>query len=63
MVKSMISDLWDWSWTWTLRKVLGPVPCCGQDDYRVQLPQHPIDTYRYISDNRFICEYVGMFQR
>ncbi len=22
----------------------GLVPCCGQDSYRAQVPQHPIDT-------------------
>ena len=38
-------DLWDRS------KVRGLVPCCGQDGYQAQVPQHPIDSYRYISHN------------
>ncbi len=25
----------------------GLVPCCGQDGYRAQVPQHPIDSYNY----------------
>ncbi len=29
-------------------KVRGLVPCCGQDDYRAQIPHHPIDSYRLI---------------
>ena len=32
-----------------IRKVRGLVPCYGQDGYQAQVPQHPIDTYRYIS--------------
>ena len=27
------------------RKVRGQVPCCGQDSYRAQVPQRPIDSY------------------
>ncbi len=42
-----INDLWDGFLD--TRKVRGLVPCCGQDSYRVQVPQHPIDSYRYIS--------------
>ncbi len=30
-------------------KMRGLVPCCGQDGYRAQVPQHPIDSYRYIA--------------
>ena len=26
------------------RKVRSLVPCCGQDGYRAQVPQHPIDS-------------------
>ena len=29
------------------RKVCNLVPCCGQDGYRAQVPQH--HSYRYIS--------------
>ena len=28
------------------RKARGLDPCCGQDGYRAQVPQHPIDSYR-----------------
>ena len=28
------------------RKVRGLVPCCGEDGYRAQVPQHTIDSYR-----------------
>ncbi len=28
---------------WTSTRCFGLVPCCGQDDYRAQVPQHPID--------------------
>ena len=35
-------------WTCALRKILGTVPCCGLDGYRAQVPQHPIDSYKYI---------------
>ncbi len=27
------------------RKVRSLDPCCGQDGYRAQVPQHPIDSY------------------
>ncbi len=30
------------------RKVRLLVPCCGQDDYQAQVPQHPIDSYTRI---------------
>ena len=33
----------------TCARCVGLVPCCGQDDYLAQVPQHPIDSYRYIS--------------
>ncbi len=39
------SDLFDGSLE--KRKVRGLVPCCGQDGYRAQVPQHPIELYRY----------------
>ena len=29
---------------WTIARCVGLVPCCGQDDYRAQVPQHPIET-------------------
>ena len=29
------------------QKVRGLVPCCGQDGYRAQVPQLPIDSYKY----------------
>ena len=38
-----IHDLLDGSMN--QRKVRGLVPCCGQDGYRAQLLQHPIDSY------------------
>ena len=28
-------------------RVRGLVPCCSQDGYRAQVPQHSIDLYRY----------------
>ncbi len=28
-------------------RCVGLVPCFGQDGYQAQVPQHPIDTYRY----------------
>ena len=33
---------------WTSARYVGLVPCCGVDGYKAQVPQHPIDTYRYI---------------
>ena len=36
-------------WVFEQAQELGLVPCCGQDVYRVQIPQHPIDSHRYIS--------------
>ncbi len=41
MVK--INDLWDGSMD--KGKVQGLVPCCGQDGYRAQVSQFPIDSY------------------
>ncbi len=41
-----IYNLWDGSLN--KRNVRGLVPCCGQDGYRAQVPQHPIDIFRYI---------------
>ncbi len=38
-----INDLWNGSMD--QRKVRCLVPCCGQDDYQAQVPQHPIDSY------------------
>ena len=38
-----INDLWDGSLD--KHKVRGLVPCCGQDCYRAQVPQHPIDSF------------------
>ena len=38
-----INDLWVVSMD--KRKVRGLVPCCGQDGYRAQIPQRPIDSY------------------
>ena len=29
---------------WTSARCVGLVPCCGQDGYRAQVPQHPIET-------------------
>ena len=33
---------------WTSARCIGLVPCCDQDGYQAQIPQHPIDTCRYI---------------
>ena len=44
-------------WTLDKRKMRGLVHCCGQDGYQDQVPQHPIDSYRYISHT-----YNGLFQ-
>ena len=35
-----INDLWDW-----YIDQRGQVPCCGQDCYRAQVPQRPLDSY------------------
>ena len=43
-----INDLWDGSID--KRKVRSLVPYCGQDGDRAQVPQHPIDSYIYISN-------------
>ena len=32
-------------WVMDQRKVRGLIPCCGQNGYRAQVPQHPLDTY------------------
>ena len=42
----MIYDLWDGYLDKS--KVRGLVPCCGQDGYRAQVPQQPIDSFRCI---------------
>ena len=47
MVKS--NDLWDGYMD--QRKVRGLVLFCGQDGFRAQVPQHPIDTYDYHISN------------
>ena len=47
-----INDLWDRSLD--KRRVRGLVPCCGQNGYRAHVPQHPIDTYRYIK-LKYLC--------
>ena len=39
-----INDLWDGSMD--KRKVRGLVPFCGQDGYRAQVPQLPLDSYK-----------------
>ncbi len=38
------NDLWDGSKD--QRKVRGLVPCCCKYSYRVQVPQHPLDSYK-----------------
>ncbi len=38
-----INNLWDGSMD--QRKMRGLVPSSGQDGYRAQVPQHPIDSY------------------
>ncbi len=40
------NDLWDGFMD--QRKVCGLVPSCGQDGYRAQAPQLPIDSYKSI---------------
>ena len=30
---------------WTRESCKGLIPCCGQNGYRAQVPQHPLDTY------------------
>ena len=34
----------------SIGKVVLSLPC-GQDGYRAQVPQHPIDSYRYVSQH------------
>ena len=34
-----------WMGLWTCARCVGLVPFCGQDVFRAQVPQHPIDTY------------------
>ncbi len=46
----MINDLSEWVFRKSARCV-GLSPYCGQDGYRAQVLQHPIDTYRYITTN------------
>ncbi len=41
-IVAKINDLWDGSMD--QRMVRGLIPCCGQDGYRAQVPQHPIDS-------------------
>ena len=44
---AQIDDLWNWSMD--KREVRGLVPCCGQDGYRDQVPQHPKDSYTHLT--------------
>ncbi len=44
-VEARINDLLDGSMD--KRKVRGLVPCCGQDGYRAQVSQRPIDSYNF----------------
>ncbi len=32
---------------WTSARCVSQVPCCGQDGYQAQVPQHTIDSCRY----------------
>ncbi len=41
-----INDLWEESMD--KRNVPGLVICCGQDGYRAQVPQRPLDSYSFI---------------
>ncbi len=45
---------------WTSTRCVGLVPCCDQDGYRAKVPQHPMNTYRYISNFNF---YLGNFKK
>ncbi len=38
-----------WDGSTNKRKVRGLVPCCGQDGYRTQVPQLPIDSYTHLT--------------
>ncbi len=49
-----INDLLDGSLD-KRRKVRVLVPCYGQDGYRAQIPQNPIDSFRYISHISIRC--------
>ncbi len=42
-----IYDKWDGSLDPPQGTWVGLVPCCGQDSYRAQVTQQPIDTSRY----------------
>ncbi len=50
-----IYDLWDGSLNKRNLRTRSLVACCGQDGYRDQVLQHPINTYRYISQKK-CCE-------
>ena len=49
---AQINDLWDGSMD--QRKELGLVSSCGQDGYRFQGPQHPIDSYNIKKDGSLL---------
>ncbi len=40
----LIGSMMDGMGLGTSAKGVGLVPCWGQDDYKAQVPQHPIDT-------------------
>ncbi len=48
-LSARFNDLWDGYFE--KRKVRGLIPCCGKDGFWAQVPEHPIDTSRYISLN------------
>ncbi len=50
-------DLWDGALE--KHKVRGLDPCCGQDGYRAQVSQHPINSYRYISNIQIYHAQLG----
>ncbi len=41
----------------TCARCMGLDLCCGQDGYRAQVLQHPVDSYRYIQFKFPICMY------
>ncbi len=43
---------------WTSARCVGLVPYFGQDGYRAQVTQHPIDTYRYLSHTHCYATYL-----